>query len=154
MRNFLIIIAGVILLNAFVLYSGGFDFIKERFEPEAPAPKIETDINEVFKETLEKEVREKNGIPIEGYEPAMFLQTFPGMVATDFNGVEASIGRYVVIDGKLTHEMGQTKLVHSAAGAISRRGMQTLLINISQRIGVDLNNGGTLTEVMNAITGE
>ena len=45
---------------------------------------------EVFTFTLEEEVRKKIGQPIEGYEPQMFLEVFPGLVATDFEGVEAS----------------------------------------------------------------
>ena len=152
MRNFLIIVVGIIILNAALLYSGGFTYIKDTFTPVEPEQEVKTDINEVFKATLEKEVREKAGTPIEGYEPAMFLQVFPGLVATDFNGVEASIGKYVIVEGKLIHQLDNDKLIHSAAGAISRKGMQTLLVNVSKRIGVNLQHGGTLTEIMEAIS--
>lgn len=152
MRNFLFIAVGIVIFNAILLYSGGFEYIKNTFAPEPETPKNKTDVNEVFRATLEAEVREKIGTPIEGYEPQMFLQVYPGLTATDFNNVQASIGKYVIQEGKLTHQMDPKKLVHSAAGAITKEGMKTLLQNITKRTGIDLNSGGTLTEVMNAIS--
>lgn len=154
MRNFLIIVVGILILNGILLYSGGFEYIKNKFEPEPQPPHLSPNVSDVFKETLEAEVRDKIGMPIEGYEPQMFLRVFPGLVETDFDGVQASIGRYVVKDGRLVHEMDDTKLIHSAAGAITREGMRTLYINVARRIGVDIDKGGTLTEIMSAITSD
>ena len=108
---------------------------------------------EVFTFTLEEEVQKKIGQPIEGYEPAMFLQLFPGLVATDFEGVEASIGYYTIKQGKLVHELGEERtLVHSAAGAITRAGMARLLENVAARTSIDLEADGTLTDIMSAIS--
>lgn len=152
MRNFLIIVGGVLLLNAVFLYSGGFEYLKAKVAPPQEEPRVKTDINEVFMEALQREVREQVGTPIEGYVPQMFLQAFPGLTATDFDGVDASIGKYVVVDGRLEHDISDGQLIHSAAGAITRKGMATLLQNIARRTGIDLHNGGTLTDIMNAIT--
>lgn len=107
---------------------------------------------EVFTFTLEDEVRKKLGQPIEGYTPAMFLEVFPGLVATDFEGVDASIGYYTIEEGRLVHELGERTLVHTAAGAVTKKGMGTLLENVATRTGIDLSGDGTLTEVMAAIT--
>jgi len=109
---------------------------------------------EVFRFTLEDEVRKKVGIPVEGFEPQMFLQVFPGLVETDFDGVEASIGGYVIENGRLEHKIDETKLIHSAAQAISREGYKTLLHNIAQRIEVDFTTDGTITDIIGALTSE
>lgn len=105
----------------------------------------------VFKTTLKNEVQRTLGIPIGGYEPAMFLTAFPGLSPTDFEGVEASIGYYTIEFGKLVHKTDDTRLIHSAAQAITDRGLDTLLANVSVRLGVDLTTDGTLTEIMEAL---
>jgi hypothetical protein len=81
----------------------------------------------------------------------MFLNVFPGLVETDFEGVEASIGHYTIVQGRLVHELGNPELVHSAAGAISRRGMETLLQNVAARLSIDLQSDGTITDIMRAL---
>ena len=152
MRNLLIIVTGVVVLNAVMLYSGGFDYIKDRFGGSDTETVVRVDVQEVFKETLEKEVQGKIGMPVEGYEPSMFMQVFPGLTETDFDAVEASLGIYSIEGGRLVFILDETQLVHSAAKAITRDGMKTLLRNVSSRIDVDLANGGTITDIISAIT--
>lgn len=108
----------------------------------------------LFASTLREEVDRSVGQPIEGYEPAMFLAAFPGLVATDFEDVEASIGKYVVVEGQLVHVTPPDAPLHSAAAAITDRGLQTLLNNISRRTQINLTGSGTLTDLMEAITNE
>lgn len=122
------------------------------FNQETPVEIVEQTVYDVFALTLRQEVNVAIGPPIEGYEPAMFLQSFPGLTASDFAGVEASIGSYQIIDGQLRHVIEEGELVHSAAAAVNRRGMQTLLDNVATRLQVDLEADGTITEVMDAIS--
>ncbi len=84
----------------------------------------------------------------------MFLSVFSGLAESDFDGVEASIGMYELIDGRLVHQLDKTKLVHSAAGAIPRRGYETLYRNVASRVEVDITAGGTLTDVVSAVTSQ
>lgn len=106
----------------------------------------------LFGQTLRAAVDENIGQPIEGYEPSMFLSVFPGLVATDFEDVEASIGKYVVVEGQLVHVVPPDVPLHSAATAVTGRGLRTLLENIALRAQIDLADTGTLTEVMEAIS--
>lgn len=105
----------------------------------------------VFKTTLKNEVVRTQGMPIEGFVPEMFLTAFSGLTPTDFEGVEASIGLYTIEGGKLIHKLSDNKLIHSAAGAVTDRGLDTLLANVSVRLGVDLTQDGTLTQIMGAL---
>lgn len=154
MRNFLVIVIGVILLNGLLLYSGGFTYLEQQFSTPPPEPGLRPEVAETFRATLEARVQEEIGVPIEGYEPSMFLQVFPGLTESDFDGVEASIGKYVMENGRLTYESDHAKLIHSAAKAISRRGMETLYHNVAARVGIDVAGGGTLTDVMRVVTSE
>jgi hypothetical protein len=104
-----------------------------------------------FKTTLKNEVQTTQGVPIEGFEPAMFLKAFPGLTDTDFEGVEASIGYYTIEGGKLVHKIDDSKLIHSAAKAVTDRGLDTLLSNVAVRLNVDLTKEGTLTEIIEAL---
>jgi hypothetical protein len=112
---------------------------------------IKPEVQAVFRTTLKNEVVAKQGQPIEGFEPFMFLKVFPGLTESDFEGAEASIGYYTMEDGRLVHKTDTTKLIHSAAKALTDMGLDTVLANTSVRLKVDLTQEGTLTEVMEAL---
>ena len=154
MKNILIAIGLVIIFNALFVFSGGLDLLVKTEQVAEHENEVDAEIVDVFRFTLEDEVRKKVGLPDEGYEPAMFLQVFPGLVETDFEGVQASIGGYVMKEGRLVHKLDESKLVHSAAQAITRPGFTTLLENVSKRIGINLSTDGTITDIMSALTSE
>lgn len=106
----------------------------------------------VFGETLKDSVQTNQGEPSAGYKPDMFLKEFPGLVSTDFEDVEASIGKYTVVEGQLVHVTPPGALLHNTPDAISRRGFETLLQNVATRTGIDIKNEGTITQVMAAIS--
>ena len=112
---------------------------------------IPYDVQQVFQTTLQNAVQTKYGMPTDGYEPYMFMAVFPGLTESDFEGVQASIGVYTMQDGRLVHKTDNTRLIHPAAKAVTDVGMNTLLANISVRLGVDLSTTGTLTQIMNAL---
>jgi hypothetical protein len=143
----------VIVFNTLFVFFGGLDMLiqtKDRAQEEKKT--LQATSIDVFRFTLEDEVRKKLGMPVEGYEPFMFTEVFPGLVETDFDGVQASIGMYVMEEGRLVHKLDNSKLVHSAAKAVARQGYATLLQNIAKRIGVDLSKDGTITDIMSSIT--
>lgn len=153
LKNVLLVAFLLVLFNAIFIFSGGLELlVKTEQEEEQKTIKINPDIVDVFRFTLEDEVKKKIGQPVEGYEPQMFLTAFPGLVETDFNGVDASIGHYEIIDGRLQHINDEKGPVHSAAGAITRRGMVTLLDNVAKRAGIDLQADGTITDIVSVIT--
>lgn len=142
---------GIILFGAYLWWSGQLQI--EYTEPKPTTSYYSpTEAAQLLGDTLREEVDRQIGVPIEGYEPQMFLSIFPGLAATDFEGVQASIGKYVVVEGQLVHVLPPNVLVHSAAASVTQRGVETLLINIAARNQIDLQNGGTLTDVMNAIS--
>ena len=87
-----------------------------------------------FAHGLETEVQTKLGQPIEGYEPVMFLQVFPGLIPEDFDGAEATIGHYTFTSGTLEHDLENAEMVHSAAPALTDDGMKTLYKNVAKRL--------------------
>lgn len=152
MKQFLIVVVMLVAFNALLVFSGALDRLAATQETVAEPTYVPDTVVDVFRFTLEDEVRKKQGQPIEGFEPAMFMAVFPGLVPTDFSGVEASLGHYEVRNGQLELQLVETGLIHSAAGAISRAGYRTLLDNVSARTSIDLQKDGTITEVMSALT--
>lgn len=135
-----------------------FGVLIDRIEPFSSDPlqfsvvdQIPLEVKYVFKSALRSEVQKRIGTPVEGYEPYMFLDAFPGLTESDFEGVQASIGYYTMRDGSLAYQTDNTKLIHSAAKAITDRGMDRLLANVSVRLGVDLAKDGTLTQIMESL---
>lgn len=115
---------------------------------------IDPETEQLFVTTLREEVVRQLGQPIEGFTPDMFIAVFPGLVATDFEDVEASIGKYVVVEGQLVHVTTPGTPIHSAADAITSRGLVTLLTNVANRAHIDLADSGTITDIMRTISEE
>ncbi len=148
----------VALLFGFGTVINGAQQLVSRITPFSTNPvvfnvgqEIPLEVQTAFRATLKNEVIAKQGMPIEGFEPSMFLRVFPGLTETDFEGAEASIGHYTIEAGKLVHKTDDTKLIHSAAKALTDRGLDTVLANVSVRLKVDLTEKGTLTEIMEAL---
>lgn len=156
LKNILIVVALLIVFNAVFVFSGGLDLlIKTEQQDEQKAVKVDADIVDVFRFTLEDGVKKKQGTPIEGYEPQMFLSVFPGLVETDFEGVSARIGFYNISDGRLNHDISKAKgPIHSAAASLNRDGYETLLNNVAKRAGINLATDGTITDVIDVITAQ
>jgi len=155
-KNALIVVVLVVLFNALFVFSGGLELlVKTEKATEQSEMKVDRDMVDVFRFTLEEEVIKKQGQPIEGFEPAMFTAVFTGLAETDFDGVKASIGQYVIRDGLLEHDMSEAEgPIHSAAGAINRVGYETLLNNVADRAGIDLQADGTITDVMRVLVAQ
>ncbi|MFH1977890.1 MAG: DUF333 domain-containing protein [Candidatus Aenigmatarchaeota archaeon] len=92
---------------------------------------------EQFINLMQAEVVSTNGQPIEGFEPIMFLQTFPGLMKSDFANVEAQQGVYVFANNEVNFEAASDAgLLHSAGQSITDQGMLTLLNNVANRMYV------------------
>lgn len=149
-------VLALIIAGATTLHQA--QMIMERVSPFSSNPfefnvtsEIPTPVQYVFKAAIKTEVNNKRGVPTEGYEPYMFLDVFPGLTETDFDGAEASIGHYAIEEGRLVYKPDDSKLMHSAAKAVTDRGLDRLLANVSVRLKVDLAQSGTLTEIMKAL---
>ena len=100
-----------------------------------PSPQ---EIADYFSERLQSPVIERIGQPIHGFEPFMFMESFPGLAAEDFEGVEANDGTYEAILGEVVYSPTKSNVITSAAFAITNRGMETLMNNIAGRLGIQL----------------
>ena len=122
---------GIIVLGAYMWFKGTLII---EFRDSQTAAVVEQNVVLAFTNTLHSEVDRIYGVPDNGYEPYMFMHTFPGLAPTDFEGVEASIGHYLVEDGLLQHKIPSSALRHDAAKAITTRGMEVLLDNVATRL--------------------
>lgn len=144
----LILIVGLCLY----LWTSGRLVVEYIDEPNNQLVKSTEEEAVLFGSTLRDAVDSQLGQPIEGYTPDMFIAIFPGLVATDFEGVDASIGKYVVVEGQLVHVTPPGVPLHSAATAVTSRGLRTLLDNVAARAQIDLSQDGTLTEVFDTLS--
>ncbi len=94
------------------------------------------DVQEYFNEKLREGVIDRIGQPIEGFVPFMFLRAFSGLVPNDFDGADALLGEYKIMEKELAFIMDEGGPVHSAAEAISEEGMKTVFANIQRRTNV------------------
>lgn len=89
------------------------------------------------------------GQPIEGFEPAMFLEAFPGLEASDFNYVLSEQGMYYYIDGELIWEKDpEIEFEHSAGRAITDRGLVNIFQNSIIRLEYDARSKADLERLV------
>lgn len=152
LKTILIVAVMLIIFNGILLFSGALDRLDDTSqEVVTTEPKVSAELVDAFKGAIEDEVVKEFGQPTTGFTPEMFLEVFPGLVVTDFSGVSASVGHYEIVEGQLTHVVTKAGPVHRAAGAVSRDGAKTMLINISDRAQIDLAAAGTLTDIFGVI---
>ncbi len=93
-------------------------------------------VQEYFNEKLHEGVIDRIGQPIEGFVPFMFMQAFSGLVIKDFDGADALLGEYKIVDKELAFILDEGGPIHSAAEAVSAEGMKTVFANIQRRTNV------------------
>lgn len=119
--------------GALLLGGGWFYYSQAPAEPEETGGFSQAETEE-FTARMRAETTARVGQPIEGFEPFMFMQAFPGLIASDFADVDALIGLYRYENGEVVYDLNGEVEAHSAARAISDEGMEQLLANISSRI--------------------
>ncbi len=132
MRKIIIpfIVLVVALAGSYYLYSTNSDVGAQ----DTSAVNLSTiGVQEYFNEKLHGGVIDRIGQPIEGFVPFMFMQAFSGLVLKDFDGADALLGKYKIVDKELAFIMNEVGPIHSAAEAVSEEGMKTVLANIQRR---------------------
>lgn len=110
-------------------------------------PEISQDAAE-FTESMQNFVIENFGRPIDsGFTAPMYLRAFPGLLEADFDGVETSEGKYEYSDGELSFIKTPTGRYSTFDEAILEKGHETLLINISGRLGPKLSVGELIIRI-------
>lgn len=89
-----------------------------------------------FQELLQKVGVERVGQSVEGFDAFLLKKAFPGLVDSDFDEVETLEGKYELVDGNLQYTRGAYLSVTLAGQTVSEEGYDTLLKNISNRLGI------------------
>jgi len=140
----------ILIVIAIVVLGGGyFLFITpdDKVQDISVTNSVTADVQEYFNEKLQEAVIKRVGQPIHGFVPFMFLEAFSGIVPQDFDGADALLGEYKIVEKKLVFIMDEGGPIHSAAEALSEDGMQTVLANIQKRANVLL----TTTDEINGL---
>ncbi len=106
-----------------------------------------------FSMEMRNKVVAEIGQPIEGFEPFMFMQMYPGLTPQDFNEVDALIGVYRSQDGQIVYDPNGAQELHTAARAISDGGMAQLYHNILARVSL-MSGADPVLGVIAAISAE
>ena len=149
MRKIVVSILFIALLSGLVVFFINFE--------NNPEENIDTDpeIASHFQDQIINLGVADIGQPIEGFDPNLLIMAFPGIEASDFQGVEAFEGYYEFMDGEIIFNRNQTNLVTSAEGTVEKEGYQTLLENIAERLELKVETEEQVDVLINAInTGE
>lgn len=94
-------------------------------------------VTSYFNEALEEGfIEKKGGRPIEGFEPFMFMEVYPGLHPGDFSCVSAYGGLYVVSGEQIVFNLYKSIISKrsTAERSVTAPGMSRLLQNIVERL--------------------
>ena len=140
-----------IVIIIVVLVAVGF-FMFPRGAEEEGTP-TESHSTAYFAEEIKTDAVARFGQPIEGFEPQMLIQAFPGLQHTDFDGVEAEQGVFQVSNGALAFVLIETP-EHSAARVVTQNGMEQLLQNVAARLQLPFETESDVDAIIETIRGE
>jgi len=145
----IIVIPFIVLAAAFAVSCAPYSIAPDRDAQDTLAISPGAiDVQEYFNEKLREGVIDRIGQPIEGFVPFMFLRAFSGLVPGDFDGADALLGEYKIIEQKLAFIVDEGRPVHSAAEVISKEGMKTVFTNIQRRTNVLITTTDEVDELL------
>lgn len=106
---------------------------------------------EYFEERLIALGVEDIGQPIEGFDASLLIIAFPGLVTSDFNGVETFEGRYQLENGAIVFVRDEESPVSSAERTVSGEGYATLLENVSSRLAITLESNASIDQIISLV---
>lgn len=93
---------------------------------------------------MKKYIEDKTTEPVMGVEPQLLITHFPNIATSDFDGVEAVVGQYLVADNQIQYN--NTEVADAAADDISDAGFRTLFTNYYTRTALSVKT--PLADVM------
>ena len=127
------IIISIIVISAVIAVGVFFAFNADDKNGVTSPDRISADVQEYFNEKLRAGVTKRIGQPIHGLEPFMLMRAFPEIIPEDFDGADALLGRYKIVENELIFIRDKGDFVHSAEKTLSEEGMEMVFENIKKR---------------------
>lgn len=96
---------------------------------------------------MKSHIEKKTNESVTSFEPQLLQAHFPNLVAVDFDGVEAVVGQYLVVDNQIQYN--NTEVSDAAADDITTAGFKTLFTNYYTRNSLSLQT--PLQDVMSSL---
>ncbi len=92
-------------------------------------------------------------IPVEGFDPGLYMGAFTGLQESDFDGVDAIGGIWDYENGELVFVQGNDEIT-SADGTLTELGLSQLLNNLETRFGIEARTVAEVEQIIDLIVGE
>ena len=135
-------------------YSVGESFPRKCSTPGGRSFVEGVDFFAIFSEQLRvRAVANLGAIPIEGFDADMYMDVFPGLMRSDFNGSAAIGGRWLYENDELTFVREDYTQISSADGTLTNAGIMQLYKNLVERLGIDVQRMSDIEEIFRVIEG-
>jgi hypothetical protein len=139
------IIAG--LITIFVII--GIILLLRVLSPSSFSTVVTTD--EYFTLVTEEMLLDHYGQIVLDYGPNTLINIFSGLKNEDFHGVETQYGKYEIINGGIAFRPAEGESFRESATYISDTGMETLLLNLGTRLGIEIKDKKSVDAIFEAI---
>ncbi|OGZ42072.1 MAG: hypothetical protein A3C80_01490 [Candidatus Ryanbacteria bacterium RIFCSPHIGHO2_02_FULL_45_43] len=145
-HKILIGIFGILIVVGFVL--GAVVFMRDIQKPQN---KILPEIVDRFRNELIARGVERDGHPIERFDALLLMRAFPGLREADFDSVETYEGEYAYDKEELKFQRNVSGSVSTIEKTVSNEGYETLLENLSKRLGMSVSSMEAAIDLIDAI---
>jgi hypothetical protein len=138
-------------LGIVICVSIGAAFVVRGF-PKAEKGNASVSESTEFAHKIQAYVSDHMGQPIEGFNAPLYLQAFPGLLTSDFNGVKTEEGIYTYENKTLSFVHTPLGRISTAAESITDDGYATLVGTLRGRLGAQLSIDDIITHMTNDAT--
>ena len=111
------------------------------------------EIKETFPEKLwERGAENAGGFPIEGFNPGLYQNAFPGIMDSDFSETDAVNGHWIFENEELEFVREGSGFETSADGTLTREGTLKLLENIQRRLLIQINSEKDIDDLLDDLS--
>ena len=135
-----------ILIAVVVIGGGAFYYVN--YAEQGNNPFTNNENSKYFMDQMVAKGVEDVGQPIEGFDNNLLVMAFPGLVNTDFQGVETFEGHYELKNGIVEMIRDKSSPISSAERTVSEDGYKTLLENLVRRLNMKADSRAAIDTII------
>ncbi len=112
------------------------------------------DENSLAEYFIEKAIENSFAIPIEGFDPELYIGVFPKLLKSDFDNTKAIGGIWKLTNGELVFIRDDSEGITSADGTLTNEGVKTLIKNLESRLNIKVQSVSDLDNLISLISKE
>ncbi len=111
--------------------------------------------DKIAEKFIQLTIESQEAIPVEGYDPDLYMGVYPALAKEDFDGTEAIGGKWIIgekRENELIFLRNENEEISTADGTLTNEGIKKFLGNIAKRLNIQIENEDDLELLIDKIS--